>query len=130
VEGLGFLDVATTMSADKRLSEATGVALPDEVPLRGYEMHIGVTSGPDTSRPFARLADGRADGAVSADGLIAGTYLHGLFADDRQRAHWLRLLGAAPSNASYDATIERILDGLADHLAQHIDCDGLLSLSR
>jgi adenosylcobyric acid synthase len=130
VDGLGLLDVATTMSAEKRLCEATGVALADDVPLRGYEMHIGETAGPDAARAFARLADGRLDGAVSADGQIVGTYLHGLFADDRQRARWLRLLGAVPSEAAYGATIERILDGLADHLAAHVDCGRLLALAR
>jgi adenosylcobyric acid synthase len=130
VAGLGLLDVATTMSAEKRLCEATGVALLDDVPLRGYEMHIGETAGPDTARAFARLADGRLDGAVSADRRVVGTYLHGLFADDRQRARWLRLLGAVPSETAYGATIERVLDGLADHLAAHVDCGRLLTLAR
>ena len=50
---------------------------------------MGVTEGPDCARPFARLADGSPEGAVSADGRVIGTYVHGLFADDRQRAAWL-----------------------------------------
>ena len=50
-------------------------------------MHIGVArAGPDTAGRLLRLEDGRIDGAISADGRVAGTYVHGLFADDRQRA--------------------------------------------
>ena len=67
----------------------------DGAPFAGYEMHMGVTGGPDCARPFARLADGSADGAVSGDGRVIGTYVHGLFADDRQRAAWLKRLGNA-----------------------------------
>ena len=65
-------------------------------PFAGYEMHMGVTEGPDGARPFARLADGTPEGAVSADGRVIGTYVHGLFADDRQRSAWLARLGAGP----------------------------------
>ena len=91
---------------------------------------MGVTEGPDCARPFARLADGTPDGAVSADGRVIGTYIHGLFADDRQRAAWLARLGAGPSNVAYDDLVEQTLDALAAHLAAHIDLDRLLKLSR
>src|SRR5262249_8075310 len=99
-------------------------------PFRGYEMHMGITAGPDCARPFAKLADGTADGAMSPDGRVAGTYIHGLFADDRQRAGWLARLGAPPSQLGYDALIEGVLDRLAAHLAAHVDLERLLSLSR
>ena len=67
VEGLGLLDVATTLTAKKRLEAVTGTTIPDGAPFSGYEMHIGETSGLDASRrAFARLANGRLDGAVSA----------------------------------------------------------------
>jgi adenosylcobyric acid synthase len=77
VEGLGLLDVTTTLTPVKRLEAVTGVTLPDGAPLTGYEMHIGETSGPGAERAFARLHDGRRDGAVSGDGRVAGTYVHG-----------------------------------------------------
>ncbi|MFD0933582.1 cobyric acid synthase CobQ, partial [Methylobacterium trifolii] len=73
--------------------------------------------------------DGRADGAVSPDGLVCGTYVHGLFSDDRQRAAWLARLGATSDGASYEAGIERVLDGLARHIEAHVDCDRLLDLA-
>ncbi len=91
VEGLGLLDVETILSAEKRLEPVRG-ATADGVPFSGYEMHMGVTEGPDRARPFARLADGSPEGAVSPDGRAIGTYIHGLFADDRQRAAWLDAL--------------------------------------
>jgi adenosylcobyric acid synthase len=93
-------------------------------------MHIGRTSGPDLARPVLRFADGREDGAVSADGRAMGCYVHGLFADDHQRASWLERLNAEPSGLDYEATVEETLDHLAAHLERHIDCDALLSLAR
>jgi len=127
-EGLGFLDVETVLSGEKRLEPVHGEARGS--PFAGYEMHMGVTTGPDCARPFARRSDGAPDGAVSADGRVVGTYIHGLFGDDRQRTAWLTRLGAGPSRIAHDALVESTLDRLAAHLANHIDIDRLLSLAR
>jgi adenosylcobyric acid synthase len=121
--------VTTTLTPVKRLEAVTGVTLPDGAPLAGYEMHIGETSGPGAERAFARLHDGRRDGAVSGDGRVAGTYVHGLFADDRQRARWLALLGAAASDLAYEALVDDILDRFANHLEAHLDIERLFALS-
>ena len=82
VDGLGLLDVTTTLSDEKRLEPVRGTS-NDGAPFFGYEMHMGVTEGPDRARPFAHFAEGTREGAVSADGRVIGTYIHGLFADDR-----------------------------------------------
>jgi adenosylcobyric acid synthase len=129
IGGLGLLDVETTLSAEKRLERVHGTTA-DGAPFAGYEMHMGVTTGPDCERPFARLADGTAEGAMAPDGRAAGTYIHGLFADDRQRAAWLTRFAAGAPNIAYDASIERTLDALAAHLAAHLDLDSLLKLAR
>jgi adenosylcobyric acid synthase len=129
VEGLGLLDVDTVLSADKSLEPVHG-ATADGAPFAGYEMHIGITDGPDRMRPFARLADGSPEGATAPNGRVAGTYVHGLLADDRQRAAWLARLSAGPSRVAYDDLIERTLDALAAHLAAHLDLDRLLTLAR
>jgi adenosylcobyric acid synthase len=129
IDGLGLLDVATTLSGEKRLEPVTGQT-NDGVPVAGYEMHMGVTEGADCARPFARLASGSSDGAVSPDGRVIGTYIHGLFADDRQRAAWLKRLGDATAGVAYDDLIEQTLNALAAHLAAHIDLDRLLTLAR
>jgi adenosylcobyric acid synthase len=127
--GLGFLKVDTVLGGEKRLEPAHGEAFG--APFTGYEMHIGSTTGPGCARPFGRLADGTPDGAVSADGLAMGTYVHGLFGDDRQRAAFLGRFGAdGGAGIAYEAQIENVLDRLAAHLATHIDLDRLLGLSR
>jgi adenosylcobyric acid synthase len=129
VEGLGLLAVETTLSNEKRLEPVRGTTA-DGAPFAGYEMHMGVTEGPDRERPFARLADGSPEGAVSPDGRVIGTYVHGLFADDRQRAAWLTRFAAGTATIAYDALIEDTLDRLAAHLEAHLDLDGLLKLAR
>ena len=129
VAGLGLLDVETVLAGDKRLTEIAGETLADHVRLRGYEMHIGRTTGPATKPGLIRFNDGRIDGAVSADGLVAGTYVHGLFADDRQRAAWLAPFGAL-STARYEAGVEEALDAVAAHLETHLDIDAILRIAR
>jgi adenosylcobyric acid synthase len=128
VEGLGLLDIETVLEGDKVLVEASGRTTCSEVPFKGYEMHIGRTTG--SLAPLLVLVDGRHDGATSADGRIAGCYIHGLFADDRQRRHWLQRIGAPGSVLDYEAGIDATLDALAEHLEKHLDCDALLSLAR
>ncbi len=126
VPGLGLLDTETVLTGNKTLEPVTGQAT-DGAPFSGYAMHLGETSGPDAERPFARLSDGRPDGAVSPSGRICGTYIHGLFSDDRQRAAWLARLGGTAAGLDYEAQVEDTLDGLAAHLEAHIDLDRLLS---
>ena len=128
VEGLGLLDVATVLSGEKRLEEVTGESF-DGAPLKGYEMHMGVTEGPDCARPFAMI-NGQAEGARSADGRVTGTYLHGLFANDAQRAAWLARLGGRASGFDYEAGVEDVLNRLAAHMEAHLDLDALLRLAR
>jgi adenosylcobyric acid synthase len=127
--GLGLIAVDTTLSHQKQLQPVSG-ASSGGIAFSGYEMHMGVTEGPDLARPFARLADGSAEGAISADGRVIGTYIHGLFADDRQRGAWLARFAAGEPQIAYEAQIERTLDALAAHLAAHLDLDRLLSLAR
>ncbi len=127
--GLGLLDVETTLSDEKRLEPASGVTA-DGLPFSGYEMHMGVTEGPDCSRPFARLAGGAAEGAISSGGRVIGTYIHGLFADDRQRSAWLGRFAAGGAAIAYDALIEETLDKFGAHLAANVAIDRLLKLAR
>jgi adenosylcobyric acid synthase len=129
VPGLGWLDVATTLSTKKRLESVQG-RTSDGVPFAGYEMHMGVTAGPACARPFARFADGSPDGAVSENGAVMGTYIHGLFADDRQRSAWLARFKAGATTIAYESLIDQTLDRLADHLMAHLDLERLLKLAR
>jgi adenosylcobyric acid synthase len=129
-EGLGLIDVTTELAGDKSLVAVNGRTIADDVAVAGYEMHIGRTIGAGTERPLLRLDDGRVDGAVSTDGRVSGTYLHGFFTGDAQRAAWLARLGIPASSLSYDALVEETLDALAAHLEAHLDVEKLLSLAR
>ncbi len=129
-QGLGLLDIETTLTGEKALTRVGGHALAFDAPFVGYEMHVGETSGADCARAVLRFDDGRLDGAVSRDGRVMGAYAHGLFADDLLRASFLRMLGAAPSALRYEDSIEETLDALAAHCARHIDLDALWEMAR
>ncbi|WP_296319825.1 cobyric acid synthase [Reyranella sp.] len=128
VEGLGLLDAETVLGGDKVLIEVTGKTKDEGVPFKGYEMHVGRTI--TSARPLLELDGGGTDGAIDASGRVAGCYIHGLLADDRQRRHWLQRIGAASSGFDYEAGIEDTLDRLADHLEEHVDCARLLDIAR
>jgi len=128
--GLGLLEIDTVIGGAKRLGETAGTECASGMPVRGYEMHLGVTSGPGLYRPMLEL-DGQADGAVSPDGRVAGCYLHGLFAADAFRRAFLPQLGARDGERiAYDSMIDGILDRLADHLEYHLDLAALLAAAR
>ena len=129
VDGLGLLQVETRLGGDKALVEVTGRDRASGQSVRGYEMHIGRTSGADCARPMLDLQS-RPDGAVSTDGHIMGTYLHGIFAGDGFRHAFLNSLRARQqSGVAYEALVDQVLDALADHLARHLDTGRILDLA-
>ncbi|WP_089232107.1 cobyric acid synthase [Tropicimonas sediminicola] len=128
-EGLGLLDIVTEMVPEKRLTRVRATHVPTGAGFSGYEIHIGRSDGPDRARPFA-MVDGRPEGAISGDGRIMGSYLHGLFAEDGFRAAFLQGLGGVASGLSHGAAVEAALDDLAAHLEAHMDVDGLLEMAR
>ncbi|MFV1917959.1 cobyric acid synthase [Sphingomonas sp. MJ1 (PH-R8)] len=127
VEGLGLLAVDTVLGGDKNLAEVRGTA--NGAAFEGYEIHLGRTSGPDTARPAVRFEDGRTDGAVSADGLVTGSYVHGLLGLAAQRRAWLARIGVAGSGPDHSISVDRALDSIAAELEQHVDLDALIALS-
>jgi adenosylcobyric acid synthase len=126
--GLGLLDVETVLAGGKVLVEVAGSAA--DAPIKGYEMHVGRTTGAACQSPMIRFPDGRSDGAVSPCGRVAGCYIHGLFASDGYRAKLLQQIGASASALRYEHEVEAVLDGLAAHLEAHVDCDRILELAR
>ncbi len=127
VEGLGLLDVETLLTGDKHLERVAGKAFDGR--FEGYEMHIGRTAGPDTARPAVRFDDGRDDGAVSADGRVIGSYVHGLLTHPDQRRALLRRIGGEASGADYHASVDAALDTIAEMLERHLDVEGLIRLA-
>jgi adenosylcobyric acid synthase len=126
--GLGLLAIDTVLGGDKRLAAVAGIEIGSGMPVAGYEMHLGVTTGPGLKRPLLRLKDD-CDGCVSADRHVAGCYLHGLFASDPFRRVFLARLGAA-SEIAYAERVEAALEALADHLERHLDLSALLRAAR
>lgn len=126
---LGLLDVETVMSPIKRLAETKAVHAASGEEFLGYEIHIGRTDGADRDRPFATV-EGRSEGAIGQNGLVEGSYLHGMFRDDGFRKAYLENLGARVSDQSYSDGVDQVLEDLADHMEQHLDVDGLLALAR
>ncbi|WP_250512400.1 cobyric acid synthase [Caballeronia sp. INDeC2] len=128
VNGLGWLDLDTVLTQQKQLENVAGrLTIGDtQASVRGYEIHMGRTHGPALARPFVALDAGRFDGAVSEDGQIAATYLHGVFDTPEACAAllaWAGVKDVAPLD--YAAMREASLDRLADSFAQSLDLDAL-----
>jgi adenosylcobyric acid synthase len=124
-QGLALLDVETILTSDKTLKPVAGRLIQGGATFAGYEMHVGATAGPGCARPFLGFDDGRSDGAVSPDGRIAGTYVHGLFERSEARAALLADLGAASTPGDHSEAVDRALDEIAESLGQSLDIAAL-----
>jgi len=119
--GLGWLDLETTLEPGKQLRNVHGRLDFADAPVRGYEIHCGVSRGPALASPACALDDGRVDGALSPDGNVLGSYLHGLFDEPAALCallHWagLREAAAIDMHALREASIERLADAVEEHL--------------
>ncbi|BBF70341.1 cobyric acid synthase [Sphingomonas bisphenolicum] len=127
VAGLGLLDIDTRLSGAKTLEQVRGRAL--DADFTGYEMHMGVTDGPDCARPFALIDGARPDGAISRDGRVMGSYVHGLLGSTALRDALLRRLGGGSAGRDYDQSVEDALDEVAALLESHVDIDAMVALA-
>ncbi|WP_022962242.1 cobyric acid synthase [Halopseudomonas pelagia] len=127
--GLGLLDFATTLQAQKRLTRVSGQLQLQQARVSGYEIHAGRSEGPALNYPLLHLDDGEADGVLSDDGQIAGTYLHGLFESSAASQALLRWAGLSQAQAlDYAALRERDIERLAQTVEEHLDTALLLQL--
>jgi adenosylcobyric acid synthase len=125
--GLGWLDLETKLHPVKQLRNVSGRLALEGARVRGYEIHMGQSSGTALACPSAVLDGGRADGALSADGQILGTYLHGLFEEPAACAALLRWAGLkAPLLIDHAQRREATLERLADAVEQSLDLARLL----
>lgn len=144
-QGLGLLDVATRFAQEKTTLRVYGESLTlpgilacvSGLALQGYEIHMGETTLGKTTQPFARLGEDKRDGAVSADGLVMGSYLHGLFdsgAFTRALLDGLRRCkGLAPFDGDapdYAAWKSQQFDRLASAMREHIDITKIYQIMR
>jgi adenosylcobyric acid synthase len=93
--------------------------------FRGYEMHLGRTTGEGLAQPFLTIAGEGPHGAVSASGRVMGCYVHGLFEAGGLRAAMLRKLGAPSTGADHGQVIDDALDEIADVLDRSLDLAAL-----
>jgi adenosylcobyric acid synthase len=115
VKGLGLLDISTVMEPEKAVRNANGHSVAFGAPISGYEIHIGRTTGPDCASAFS-VINGHPDGAMSTDGLVMGTYLHGLFGNDIFRRKFLARFGMNARLNAYWADVDSALNGIAGQL--------------
>ncbi len=116
--GLGLLDIETELTREKRLIRVEGVCAfsVHEAARRvsGYEIHMGVSHGAAMETPAFSI-DGRGEGAVSSDGQILGTYLHGLFDHPEACSALLQWAGSRSEHVVDTAQLrEASLDRIAD----------------
>jgi adenosylcobyric acid synthase len=126
VEALGLLDVETVMTSDKTLRPVSG-KLAGGARFEGYEMHVGRTTG--AVSPMLTFDDGVADGAVSANGLVRGAYVHGLFDRGEARAALLAELGAVSDTIDQAVRVDQALDEIAAVLERAFDIPALAAIA-
>ena len=120
--GLGYLDYTTTLQPHKQLHNVQGKLAQTLESVQGYEIHAGISEGTGLNKPFAQLDDGRFDGAISTDGKIMASYLHGIFEMPEALSALLRWAGLrAPQAFDYHALREQNLERLADTLESQLD---------
>ncbi len=127
-DGLQLLDINTILKPDKQLRNVSGTLSFNHAKVTGYEIHAGITEGRALQKPACYLHD-HADGAISDDNLILGSYIHGIF---EQREACKALLDWAGFNGfepiDYHAVRERDIDRLADLIDHYLDSDYLTEL--
>jgi adenosylcobyric acid synthase len=140
-DGLGLLSVQTVFDTAKTVRPVSGHLC--DVPFdaghwrapdfRGYEIHMGETYRTGETQPFAQIStvDGvqLLDGAMSPNGLVFGSYVHGIFDNDLFRhsfLDWARsCLKLAPAQQKAFVTAERDarMNRWADHLRDSLRLD-------
>jgi adenosylcobyric acid synthase len=149
MEGLGLLDVKTVLMKDKRTFQVKAIALHGPVVQTGeilsaYEIHMGETErGPSLPafKIIERLSQKEEieEGAVSPEGMVWGTYLHGLFENDGFRRQFIERVRERKGRSSnsgvgetgrsplrnYQAFKEREYDKLALALREALDIRGI-----
>jgi adenosylcobyric acid synthase len=124
IQGLGLLDAATTLAAEKSLHLVGARHVASGHAVRGYEIHHGQTRSRNLAASVVR-DDGEVIGYASPDGRTWGTYLHGIFDDDAFRrwfvdrlrvARDLAPVGRIVATYDVDAALDRLADVVRESL--------------
>lgn len=149
VRGLGILALWTHFEREKVTAQVLAKVLspsfltdglPLEEDLSGYEIHMGRVEPKNwPASPFqiqsrnGRMAV-RSDGAISGDGMVVGTMLHGLFANEGIRARTLSFLRrrkglSEPASIQHIPSAQAEYDRLEAAVHEHLDCELLWRLT-
>ncbi len=121
-DGLGLLPLRTRIEPQKQLRHSRGTLALDGSPVAGYEIHCGVTEHDEPLQALLSLDRGAPEGALSQNGQIAGTYLHGLFDEPESCRALLRWAGLPEARLIDSAAArEAALERLADCIGQQLD---------
>lgn len=128
IDGLKLLDLTTTLEPVKQLRNVKGKLHLNNATVEGYEIHSGITVGRSLNTPVCQL-DGQDEGAISDDGLVLGSYVHGIFEHSEACTALLKWAGLTEfTPIDYHALREADIERLADMIEQHIDTDVLAQL--
>ena len=127
IMGLGFLNVSTYMQREKKTIKVSACHLESGFMFDGFEIHLGETVGPDCKKPFSKIK-GRYEGAISKDGLVMGSYVHGMFKNNQFRSFFLKKIFGVESNYNYDKNLDSALDEFSDLISKNIQVQKLLNL--
>lgn len=127
-EGLAYLDMSTSLQADKQLHQRSGTLNLQSAEFTAYEIHCGLSDGPALDKPFCQHSTGM-DGAISDDQQITGSYMHGLFDHPQATRAILEWSGLhTPDTFDYTALREENINRLADAIEQYIDINRIMAL--
>ena len=129
-EGLGHLAIETLLQGEKQLRNVQGHWLGEvgNIPVTGYEIHVGQTSGSDLAQPLMQLNTG-ADGARNSEDTVMGSYVHGLFDEPKLLAELLRWAGLEHTQAfDYPALRAAQIERLADEVEAELPVEKIFNI--
>ena len=129
-EGLGHLAIETLLQGEKQLRNVQGHWLAEvgHIPVTGYEIHVGQTSGSDLAQPLMQLNTG-ADGARNSEDTVMGSYVHGLFDEPKLLAELLRWAGLEHTQAfDYPALRAAQIERLADEVEAELPVEKIFNI--
>ena len=127
VKGLGLLDVTTKMKKKKKTIKVSALHLESNISFSGYEIHIGETEGKDCLTPFS-LIKNKKDGAISKNGLVMGSYIHGMFINNTFRSFFLNKILGIKSKLNYQKELNQNLEEFSNLIKKNINIKELLNL--
>ena len=134
IRGMGLIPMHTVFEEDKTVSNVS--ASFRDIPVKGYEMHMGKSSFDKKVTPFAYIEE---NGCIREDGFakdnLYGTYLHGIFDTKELTEYFVRML-CSKKGIEYNGTVisaeqlkEREFDKLENMIRAHMDMDAVYKMT-